>query len=161
MPKLTCAIARSLGLMYAGTRYSQKQADEWCPDEMIVLSSLKGSTKEIDAFLDSIRIFMIRENWYCSTGFVERHVSSMKLITPVNIGTSIKEHPLMHETLVPLASALKHPSIRKSYSTMRNYALKGVRRMRDGVTIRLETIVMPDGTNTSVEAYFRFLSSIQ
>jgi len=147
--------------MFAGTNYSQKQAEMWCPGPLSIAFEGDASKKEIDEFTDSISMYHVQNHWYLETPKIVDHVSRMKSVTPFHYPSSMITNNLIDETLVLLSRAHSNPKIDKSYTRLRDYSRSGVKSKSSGRIVLLETILMPDGEHTSVEAYRRFIQAIQ
>lgn len=62
------------------------------------------------------------------------------------------------EDIFPFSQA--HAKLNLSPQTLRNYADKGVINVTSGERVYLETVQLPSGKATSVEAYHRFVKNI-
>ena len=68
------------------------------------------------------------------------------------------DSPLLREQVLPLAHFAKVATVRRSYDTLRRWAVRGLRG-KDGRVVFLETMFIGPVRHTSHEALRRFMAS--
>lgn len=146
-------------VLFTGS-FDSHQANSLCPVPGSVIREHSCDKRHFNKAKKAWAFINSHGEWFFASRRFMTWINTFEDINELPDGspTTGSSSPLFQESVVLFSDAKKVPEIRRNYAQVYSYATKGIKR--NDTTVVLESFEMPEGKATTIEAWGRFLDSL-